>query len=538
MKNLSKFEFLSFLLFKSCLISLLLSFLFLNKNMIYLYEIELLMVNSIMFNFIVYLDWMSLLFMFIVLFISCLILIYSKVYMGVECHRFLWLTVLFVFFMIIMILSPSSLGVLLGWDGLGIISYCLVIYYKSSDAYNSGFITASTNRFGDSMLLLSIVWFSMNGVFIFYEVKLAVFFFILACMTKSAQFPFNAWLPSAMAAPTPISSLVHSSTLVTAGVYLMIRFFNCYNHSMLLCLLLVSSLMTILIAGSAALNEFDLKRVIALSTLSQLGFMMLILCVGYPCIAFFHLLIHALFKALLFMCAGSIIHSSKGIQDLRKMGNSALDLLTKNCMCISLFNLMGMPFSSGFYSKDSLVELLYLNYSGIGIGFVLLLMILMTAAYSIRFIIFLSSGGWIFYLNSSFKLTFTICLLGIVNIFMGCFLNWMIQELDFVCMSKLIKMSPLMMILLGMCWHGVFIKNKKTEYFMLSMFYISTLTKMLSKMILLFMIIMKMMDQGWFESMIYNLKLVSMSNSSFLKKSSSSLTFSSLGVVLVMILMI
>uniref|UniRef100_UPI0030FF1E20 NADH dehydrogenase subunit 5 n=1 Tax=Egeirotrioza rufa TaxID=3132082 RepID=UPI0030FF1E20 len=503
----SKFEFLSAFLFLVSFFSFFMFCMFFNMNLCYLWEIDLLMKNSIMFNYVIYMDWMSFLFMSIVLFISFLIMIYSKIYMQEECNRFLWMTFLFIFFMIIMILSPSSLGVLLGWDGLGIISYCLVIYYKSSDAFNSGFITAATNRLGDSMLLLSIVWYSSEGFYLFYEIKMGNFLFILSCMTKSAQFPFSAWLPAAMAAPTPISSLVHSSTLVTAGVYLMIRFYYCYTGSYFLFFLLMFSLLTVLIASLSTLSEFDFKRVVAMSTLGQLGFMLVILSIGYPYIAFFHLLIHALFKALLFMCAGSVIHSGLGIQDLRMMGNLDFDIITKSCLSISVFNLMGLPFTSGFYSKDALLELFYSGYSGMSLGIFFFVMAMITVTYCLRLMIFLSSfWSWVLYVETSIKLTMSVLILSLMVFFMGSFLNWVIYQMDFIMLNFFIKIMPLCVLTGGICWHGVITKKKNMCFFLYNIFYLGTFTKNLSKFIIFFYKILKLLDQGFMESMMFNLK--------------------------------
>nr|APC60529.1 NADH dehydrogenase subunit 5 [Bactericera cockerelli] len=541
MKIFSKFYFISFFMFLFCGASFMYFLLNLNFNICYLYEIELLSLNSVSFSFIIYLDWMSFLFMVIVTFISSLILVYSKIYMGLECHRFLWITFMFIFFMLFMIMSPSVLGVLLGWDGLGVISYCLVIYYKSLDAFNSGFITAATNRLGDSMLILSITWFSMDNMFIWWEMGSGVAFFLVACMTKSAQFPFSAWLPSAMAAPTPISSLVHSSTLVTAGVYMLIRFYHLLLVNLLMEFLLVISLVTIFIAGMTALKEYDLKRIIALSTLGQLGFMMFTLSVGFPYVAFFHLLIHALFKALLFMCAGSVIHSGVGIQDLRKLGNINIDCFTKISLNIAVFNLMGLPFTSGFYSKDSLLELTNCSYGGVGVGLIIMIMVLITVSYSIRLMLFLSSFmGWVLWLENSANLKVSVLMLSVLNLMAGSSLNWLMQELELISLSLVIKLSPLIMILLGLCWHGVFMINVESMYMVSSLFFTSSLTKLFSVVGYLFFFFMKLVDQGWLESFLSWAKCFSIKNSFYIKNMlmpESKLVFS-VGVTLSLLLVI
>ncbi|UUF92063.1 NADH dehydrogenase subunit 5 (mitochondrion) [Diaphorina citri] len=487
-----------------------------------LIEMELMMINSVSFTYIVYVDWMSLLFSVIVMMISSLIIVYSKIYMGKECYRFFWLMFLFIVFMLIMIFSPSIVGVLLGWDGLGIISYCLVIYYQNTDAYNSGFITAASNRLGDSMLILAVVWSSMGGNFMFWEMNSGFMFFILACMTKSAQFPFSAWLPAAMAAPTPISSLVHSSTLVTAGVYMMIRFFNTLMLGSLNMLLMIISMVTIFIAGFGALEEYDMKRLIALSTLGQLGFMLFILSLGHFDVAFFHLLVHALFKALLFMCAGFVIHSGMGVQDLRKMGSLGSDFVVVICFNISVFSLMGVPFTSGFYSKDSILELTSCSYGGVGLGVFILIMALITVTYSMRLILYLSSySGWILWVAGSKNLCLSILTLALINIFLGSVMSWMLCELNLISLSFFVKITPIFIVILGCIWKGDLILGVKLKFLLATLFFLSSLTKKMGLISQKELVSMMLLDQGWCEGLMSNSKNISLVFSKWLKSMSS-----------------
>nr|YP_009139048.1 NADH dehydrogenase subunit 5 [Cacopsylla coccinea]AKE49763.1 NADH dehydrogenase subunit 5 [Cacopsylla coccinea] len=539
LKKNSKFYFVSFFMILTWSVILVLVFYFFWSGHSLFMEVELFSLNSVSFCFILYVDWISLLFMSVVLVISSLIIIYSSGYMGKECHRFLWLTFLFIVFMLIMILSPSVLGVILGWDGLGLISFCLVIYYQSLSTYNSGFITAASNRVGDTMIILSIAWASSTGGFMFWESYDGMFFFMLACFTKSAQVPFSAWLPAAMAAPTPISSLVHSSTLVTAGVYMMIRFYECLLEASLTGTMLVISLTTILVAGVSALQEFDMKRLVAFSTLGQLGFMTMILSLGYLYVAFFHLLIHALFKALLFMCTGFIIHSSMGIQDLRKMGSLLLNPLTSVSLNISMFSLMGLPFSSGFYSKDSLLELTLCSYSGVGLGIFMLLMALVTIAYSVRVVFYFSSLlGWTIWIGGASSLSIPIGCLAAVNVVSGGILNWIILELNLVCLGYS-KYFPLVMLALGIAWHGKINLKVKSTWVFSSLVYMNSLTKGVGVMVDFFFVGMKMLDQGWAEGTLTFTKLFSLKTSLLLKKfSEGSLTMVSSGVILVSFLLI
>jgi len=207
---------------------------------------------------------------------------------------------------------------------------------------------------------------------------------VLAAITKSAQIPFSAWLPAAIAAPTPVSALVHSSTLVTAGVYLLIRFNELLGCSRVLFLI---RLCTTLISGVGACLEQDGKKIIALSTLSQLGVIMFSLSLGLWEMAFFHLLRHAMFKSLLFICIGLYIHGRQNQQDLRGIGFQLGSApLVASYFTVSSLSLIGFPFLSGFYSKDSVIELFEFTAMG-GVSYLLVLFsLLLTVQYRIRLI--------------------------------------------------------------------------------------------------------------------------------------------------------
>jgi NADH-ubiquinone oxidoreductase chain 5 len=210
---------------------------------------------------------------------------------------------------------------------------------------------------------------------------------VLAAITKSAQIPFSAWLPAAIAAPTPVSALVHSSTLVTAGVYLLIRFSPLIEGSTATRVLLLISGLTIFMAGLGANFEFDLKKIIALSTLSQLGLMIRILSIGFYKLAYFHLLTHALFKALLFMCAGAVIHNIKDSQDIRNIGRLVGQIpYTAACLNVANLALCGIPFLAGFYSKDLILEMASLSYLNSFSFFLFFFSTGLTICYSLRLV--------------------------------------------------------------------------------------------------------------------------------------------------------
>lgn len=316
--------------------------------------------------------------------------------------RFHFLLIIFILRIYLLILRPNIVRVLLGWDGLGLRSYLLVIYYGRTKAYNSGIITALTNRLGDSLILLRIGFLIIigNWNFYFYSTKsldlILIIIIILAASTKSAQIPFSAWLPAAMAAPTPVSSLVHSSTLVTAGVYLLIRHEIFFFSNKFTFYIIVIGTLTIVLARIRALFETDLKKIVALSTLRQLGIIFLSLGLGRYIIRYFHLLTHAFFKALLFLCTGAIIHRSKDYQDLRLTGRRSISLPTINrFILISRFSLMGLPFISAFFSKEIILEIIILKNFNLRVYILIVLGVALTALYRTRFI-YLIFSNWNF----------------------------------------------------------------------------------------------------------------------------------------------
>nr|YP_009743986.1 NADH dehydrogenase subunit 5 [Adhemarius dariensis]QIE12749.1 NADH dehydrogenase subunit 5 [Adhemarius dariensis] len=375
---------------------------FIMNNLVIFFEWDLISFNSVSIVMSILLDWMSLLFMMFVLMISSMVIYYSKSYMSSELNlfRFIILVLLFVFSMILLILSPNIISILLGWDGLGLVSYCLVIYYQNVKSFNAGMLTALSNRVGDVLILMVISWMlnygSWNYIFYMDFMKndtIMVFIglmIIMASMTKSAQIPFSSWLPAAMAAPTPVSALVHSSTLVTAGVYLLIRFNLLIMKIFFIKILLLMAMLTMFMAGISANYEYDLKKIIALSTLSQLGLMMSILSMGFPDLAFFHLLTHAMFKALLFMCAGVIIHMMNNIQDIRYMGGVSM-YLPMTCLCLNISNLAlcGIPFLAGFYSKDLILDMVSFSSLNMMVFFFYYISTGLTMYYTIRLLMYL-----------------------------------------------------------------------------------------------------------------------------------------------------
>nr|YP_008081159.1 NADH dehydrogenase subunit 5 [Amata formosae]AGH27319.1 NADH dehydrogenase subunit 5 [Amata formosae] len=433
-----------FFLFMFSMLNFLMTIYFIMNNMVVFLEWEIISLNSNIVVMSILLDWMSFLFMMFVFLISSVVIYYSKSYMMSELNlsRFIILVLLFVSSMMLLIISPNIISILLGWDGLGLVSYLLVIYYQNLKSYNAGMLTALSNRVGDVLILMVISWMMNYGSwnYIFYlefmnndlEMKMISGMIILAAMTKSAQIPFSSWLPAAMAAPTPVSALVHSSTLVTAGVYLLIRFNMLLIDTFFLKVLLLLSGLTMFMAGLSANYEFDLKKIIALSTLSQLGLMMSILSMGVPDLAFFHLLTHAMFKALLFMCAGVIIHMMNNIQDIRFMGGISLYIpLTSLCMNISNMALCGIPFLAGFYSKDLILELVSFSNLNLMVFFLYYISTGLTMFYTIRLIMYLMVNDFnlisVYNLyDENYIMLKSMFILLFMSVISGSFLSWMI----------------------------------------------------------------------------------------------------------------
>nr|QGA74508.1 NADH dehydrogenase subunit 5 [Encyrtus eulecaniumiae] len=447
-------------------------FMFMNYKL--LLNWNLLVLNSVDFSMLIYLDWLSLIFIFTVLLISSMIFFYCCEYMSHDfnINRFFYLIFLFVISMILMIISPSILTIILGWDGLGLISYGLVIYYQSNFSYNSGMLTVLMNRVGDVMIILSISLMFILGSwnFLFYNNFLNYFLFIMviiASFTKSAQFPFSSWLPAAMAAPTPVSSLVHSSTLVTAGVYMLIRFNNLiYLNSEFLNFIVCIGMLTMMFAGFSALSEYDLKKIIAYSTLSQLGLMMVIYGMKFYILSFFHLVIHAMFKSMMFMCSGVFIHSLLNYQDIRFMGNLIEFMpLTLMIFMVANFSLCGAPFFSGFYSKDLILEKIFMSSFSMILYLFLLLSTGLTVMYSIRVMYYLSYKNFNFLSFSKVLdiklMNFSMFLLLINSLMSGYLMNWLIfLNIEEIYLFKMEKIQILFLCISMVILFNFFSKLK------------------------------------------------------------------------------
>ena len=524
----SVYQKISFFLINLIILTLILSLSFkFNRTTLFFEWVIGRNINN--FSLTLLFDFTSLLFLRAVFCISSNVVWYRISYIRADkdAVRFILLVFGFITSISLIILSPNIIRILLGWDGLGLVSYCLVVYYPTKKSISAGMLTVLRNRVGDVCVLLSIAWFRRIGDFNFLPWVQTNFFesnywlallVVLAAITKRAQIPFSAWLPAAMAAPTPVSALVHSSTLVTVGVYLLIRFsFLLENH--VATILLPISVLTIFISGIVAVFEFDLKKIIALSTLRQLGIIIFSISLGLYNIAFFHLITHALFKALLFLCAGILIHGVGGSQDIRIYGGLSLSYpLTGVCINLANLSLCGIPFISGFYSKDLIVELACQSSWNIFIIFIIFISLGLTVIYSVRLAYnrmtnFPGLYSSHFTCDLDTYLTHPVAFLTFISLFSGASLSWILIDTPLlIFIPSILKLGALILITLsifltlGFC---SFTLNFKTSliiplYFLGVIWFLPNLRGQLSSKSILRLgeSSLKLIDQGWIEFVI------------------------------------
>nr|AUF70026.1 NADH dehydrogenase subunit 5 [Lampsilis siliquoidea] len=394
-------------------------------------------------------DLFSVLFSSLVCLIGGCVFIFSVSYMGEDkcINSFSYLTVSFVLAMNVLIFIPYLVFLLIGWDLLGVVSFLLVIHYQGKSCVSVGMITVLINRVGDVFLLVSVGlslelvgWggsgdgtgsLKVNSLVSMMSVSL-----VMASMTKSAQFPFSVWLPAAMAAPTPISALVHSSTLVVAGVYLLFRYYPLLSvvDGLLLVLSKIGCL-TLLMASFVSCFEFDIKKLVALSTLSHLGFMVYVLGLGYPVFSVFHMLSHAVFKSLLFLCVGFYTHySGFYLQDTRQLcgiGWASSPVLT-SCSVVGFSSLCGLPYLGGFYSKHVILESSILTFGGVFELLILVVGAVVSCFYStwvLLWVVFgVCGGGYSRFMSCSSWSMVSIYLLAVYSVFFGYFSQSILVE--------------------------------------------------------------------------------------------------------------
>lgn len=372
------------------------------------------------------LDSLSIVMLGLVLLVSTSVHFFSLGYMKGDSNlvRFFSLLSLFTFFMFFLVVSDNYLVLFVGWEGIGICSFLLISFWQTRVlASKSALKAIILNRVGDSAFLASISFLfylfkSLNFGVIFslipfcYDqkfqflcfsvsyIEIIAFFFFLAAVGKSAQLGLHGWLPEAMEGPTPVSALIHAATLVTAGVFLIIRSSFIFEWApFTLNLILFLGGLTAIFGSTVSCSQNDIKRIIAFSTTSQLGYMFFACGLSNYNVALFHLLNHGFFKALLFLCAGTVIFLMSHEQDLRKYGNlSNFSPFIYSAFLIGNLALMGFPFLSGFYSKEVIIEVAFANYhiNSYFIYWISTMAALLTAWYGLRsvYLTFLIDGNW------------------------------------------------------------------------------------------------------------------------------------------------
>lgn len=357
------------------------------------------------FTFSFALDFYSLVFFGVGLYVTWSIIEFAHYYMVHDANsfRFIATLILFLFFMLILVCANRLFLLFVGWEGVGILSFILIRWwFTRREANRSALQAVIYNRIGDRgiLLILGVTALFLNS-WDFYEVLfyappnlygLFAVGVIVAATGKSAQFSLHPWLPAAMEGPTPVSALLHRSTMVVAGVFLLIR--SCpilQNTEWALTLVGLLGSITALFAARVALGQNDFKKVVAYSTTRQLGLMVVAIRLRLPLLAFFHICTHAFFKALLFLCSGRVIHSYNNEQDLRKMGTAgSYSPFTSAAVIVASLALCGLPFLAGFYSKDLILEAAQTKTANLFSSLLAFVATLFTSIYTLRTVFFIS----------------------------------------------------------------------------------------------------------------------------------------------------
>nr|CAQ68502.1 NADH dehydrogenase subunit 5 [Halocynthia papillosa] len=403
--------------------------------------------------------------------------------------KFSWLLLCFLFFMMCLVVAGNYLMLFLGWEGVGLLSFLLISWWcNREEAIGSSIQAVLYNRLGDfgMMIWLACLLFGGNGFNLGENEGLSFgfYFLLMGIMAKSSQIMFHPWLPNAMEGPTPVSSLLHSSTMVVAGVFLLIRVVGVVDYMGVVVLV---GVLTSFWGGFCAIGQFDFKKVVAFSTTSQLGFMVFTVGLGFSYLAFFHMLMHAFFKAMIFMVSGEVIHARQNFQDLRELGYGMIYNKTYGfLLMLGSGVMMGFPFLSGFFTKDLIFEGVFGGFFNRWMFFLFVLSLLFTCGYSTWVIgSILINWGWgcskvlmtekvsgLFFLYRPF----------VMVVFVGVFIwHWMGNyEENYV--NNLVKVGPIIIFLLGV-FVGMVLVLKKWNFIGGFGFYLGFFNPLVHKLI-------------------------------------------------------
>nr|AUT13686.1 NADH dehydrogenase subunit 5 [Tetranychus truncatus]AUT13699.1 NADH dehydrogenase subunit 5 [Tetranychus truncatus] len=439
--NLFKFLMMIFMMF---------SLVLMNSVFLMNYQMLIIMNESFMNfckNVMLIFDIYSLSFFFIISIVIFNVLSFMNMYMYMNKNMksFFFMTKIFIISMFLLVFSFNLWTMILGWEGLGMSSFYLIFYYNNFESWKSAIKTFINNKMGDCLILLSMIYMTifMNSL------KMISFMFLFSMMTKSAQYPFMSWLPMAMSAPTPISAMVHSSTLVTAGLFIMFRLINNFLVKANLNLILNFCLISMLISSMKAITEKDMKKMIALSTLSQIGMIFFFLINNMKVLSFIYMCNHALFKSLIFINMGMMMMSNNSNQLKFNMINKNLNSMFILSYKISCMNLMNLSFFSSFFIKEKMLNNLMINFNGMMKIFFFLLSSFFTMNYSVKMIFFFNINNFkiknnILLNKKNYSMSFFL-----MNIF-SIFFSKIIMELNmFLDMMNLIILIIYMLFLLA-----------------------------------------------------------------------------------------